>query len=50
MEFKLQLGSWFVGGARNFFFFLLSLLKTNKDPNIIIGITKELIILNTFYL
>ena len=47
-EFNLQLGSWFVGGAWNRLFFLLSLLWATKEPNINKVIAIELIILNTF--
>ena len=47
-EFNLQLGSWFVGGAWNSLFFLLSLLLATKEPNINKVIAIELIILNTF--
>ena len=47
-EFNLQLGSWFVGGAWNRLFFLLSLLWATKEPNTNKVIAIELIILNTF--
>ena len=50
MGFNSQLGSWFVGGAWNRLFFLLSLLKATKDPNTNNGIAIELIILDTSFI